>query len=83
VSESKKSIYLVGYSGHAFVVIEAINKKKYKIEGYFDLQEVAQNPYKISYFGTEDSDLFSILIQKRLPKQISSHPVLLYLKQRF
>jgi UDP-N-acetylbacillosamine N-acetyltransferase len=63
VSESKKSIYLVGYSGHAFVVIEAINKKKYKIEGYFDLQEVAQNPYKISYFGTEDSVSFSNIVQ--------------------
>ena len=44
-------------------MIEALNKKHYTIEGYFDLNQVAQNPYKIAYLGHEQADSFALNVQ--------------------
>lgn len=54
MSESK-SIYLFGYSGHAYVVIESILDLGYTIKGYFDIHKAKHNPYKIPYLGSEKS----------------------------
>ena len=59
----KENIYIIGYSGHAYVIIEALNSKKYIVKGYFDLQEVAQNPYNIAYCGNEKADNFKDIVQ--------------------
>jgi UDP-N-acetylbacillosamine N-acetyltransferase len=64
VSESKKqSIYLIGYSGHAYVVIEALDKNKYKVGGYFDFHAVSKNPYEIPYLGTEQDESFASTVE--------------------
>lgn len=64
MSESKKKpLYLIGYSGHAYVVIEALDTKKYTVQGYFDFKELSQNPYKISYLGNEKDDSFASIVQ--------------------
>ena len=52
MSESKK-IYILGYSGHAYVVIDIALSNNYEIIGYFDKEKAVQNPYSLSYFGDE------------------------------
>lgn len=59
----KASVYLIGYSGHAYVVIEALDKKKYTLQGYFDFKELTKNPYKIPYLGNEQEAAFASIIQ--------------------
>jgi len=53
VLESRK-VYLFGYSGHSYVLIESFINAGYTVAGYFDYQEVACNPYQIPYLGSED-----------------------------
>ncbi|GMQ27767.1 acetyltransferase [Algoriphagus confluentis] len=53
MSESK-SVFLFGYSGHAYVIIESLLDAGYRIKGYFDFNETKQNPYGLDYFGNED-----------------------------
>lgn len=47
--------YLLGYSGHAYVVADAIYSNNDLILGYFDLLENSTNPFKIEYKGMEKS----------------------------
>ncbi len=46
-------IILVGYSGHSYVVIDALKSQNIKIKGYFELHEQAENPYNLKYLGSE------------------------------
>lgn len=48
-----KSIILVGYSGHGYVVAETILDNDYKIMGYSDKEEAKSNPYNLVYLGFE------------------------------
>ena len=50
-----KSIYIFGYSGHAYVVIESILDLGFTIKGYFDIQKANHNPYNLKYMGSEKS----------------------------
>ncbi|SHN01816.1 sugar O-acyltransferase, sialic acid O-acetyltransferase NeuD family [Cyclobacterium lianum] len=52
MSEAKK-VFLFGYSGHAYVIIESLLDAGYKVAGYFDKKEAASNPYQLPYFGFE------------------------------
>lgn len=52
MSDSKK-VFLFGYSGHAYVIIESFKAAGFSIAGYFDYQEAPVNPYQIPYFGFE------------------------------
>lgn len=52
MSEVKK-VFLFGYSGHAYVIIESLLAASYTIAGYFDYQEAPLNPYQIPYLGFE------------------------------
>lgn len=52
VSQSK-SVFIFGYSGHAYVVIESLLDAGYEITGYFDLKSAEKNPYNLAYFGFE------------------------------
>lgn len=49
-----KKVFLFGYSGHAYVIIESFLAAGYTIAGYFDYQEAPLNPYQIPYFGFEE-----------------------------
>lgn len=61
MSESK-SVFLFGYSGHAYVIIESLLDAGYRIEGYFDFKEAKKNPYSLDYFGYEEEvDVKSIV----------------------
>mgnify|MGYP000163701401 CR=1 FL=1 len=59
--ESKK-IHILGYSGHAYVVIDtAISNGDY-VKSYFDKEDLKFNPYNLIYSGFEDfENLCSII----------------------
>lgn len=48
-----KEFVLLGYSGHAFVIADAILSKKNVLKGYCDLKEGYINPYGLTYLGEE------------------------------
>ncbi len=50
-----KKICLLGYSGHAYVVIDIALSNNYEIIGYFDKDKAAQDPYSLSYLGDEQN----------------------------
>jgi sugar O-acyltransferase (sialic acid O-acetyltransferase NeuD family) len=52
VQDSKK-VYIFGYSGHAYVLIESMLDLGYSIPGYFDKQKSDSNPYQLEYLGFE------------------------------
>jgi sugar O-acyltransferase (sialic acid O-acetyltransferase NeuD family) len=57
-----KSVFIFGYSGHAFVVIESLLDAGFKIEGYFDFKPAESNPYCLNYLGYErDTDVKAIV----------------------
>ncbi len=57
MSESK--VILVGYSGHGLAVADSINtQNSHKLIGYIDQQPKEFNPFKLDYFGTDNSDVF-------------------------
>ncbi|MBU2948256.1 acetyltransferase [Zobellia uliginosa] len=57
-----KSLYILGYSGHAYVVLDIALGNGFVPKGYFDFQKAQSNPYQISYLGDENKlDLTSIV----------------------
>ncbi len=57
-----KEISIIGYSGHSYVVIEALKSLGYKIKGYLDKEKANKNPYELTYLGFEDADNLKSLI---------------------
>jgi len=47
------NLVIIGYSGHAFVVIEAAKQLHIPIIGYCEKSEVDKNPYQLDYLGNE------------------------------
>lgn len=61
MSESK-SVFLFGYSGHAFVIIESLIDAGFMVKGYFDLKPAEDNPYCLKYLGYEnETDIKSVV----------------------
>lgn len=57
-----KSVFLFGYSGHAYVIIESLLDAGYSIKGYFDYRKAEKNPYNLAYVGFEgDVDVKAIV----------------------
>lgn len=51
--QDSKNVFIFGYSGHAYVLIESMLDLGYTILGYFDKQEAESNPYNLEYRGFE------------------------------
>jgi sugar O-acyltransferase (sialic acid O-acetyltransferase NeuD family) len=51
---SDKEVILVGYSGHAYVLADAILDNGLKIAGYSDKEKANSNPYNLPYLGFEE-----------------------------
>jgi len=49
----KLKIVLIGYSGHAYVIIDVLMKSKIYILGYMEPDEKSLNPCGLSYLGDE------------------------------
>jgi sugar O-acyltransferase (sialic acid O-acetyltransferase NeuD family) len=51
--------FLVGYSGHSFPIIEALNSMGFAFDGYFEARQKENNPYRLSFLGDENQFQFS------------------------
>jgi acetyltransferase EpsM len=51
-------VFLVGYSGHSFVVMESLQKSKIAVTGYISPSEAERNPFDLLYCGSEDDPDF-------------------------
>ncbi|EQB91568.1 acetyltransferase [Elizabethkingia anophelis] len=49
----RSSIAIIGYSGHAFVVLDAAREADINIEYYCELSETPFNPFHLKYLGNE------------------------------
>lgn len=58
-------IALLGYSGHAYVVAEAILKTGKGILGYFDIVEAKANPFNLKYLGDEKDDAALSIVKNK------------------
>jgi len=47
------NIILLGYSGHAYSVIDAAQSRGESVEHYCEKENVKQNPYELNYLGDE------------------------------
>lgn len=58
----RKSLYILGYSGHAYVVADAALSSGVELNGYFDHEENLENPYNLKFCGDENQvDINSIV----------------------
>lgn len=48
-----KGIYIFGYSGHSYVIIESLMELGYSVLGYFDLRQANVNPHNLPYMGSD------------------------------
>jgi len=49
----KKPVAIVGYSGHAYVIIDIFLNAGRLVSSYCDQEEKANNPYNLNYLGKE------------------------------
>lgn len=49
-----KSVALIGYSGHAFVIADSIIEMGFTLVGYFDHHAKELNPFELTFLGTDD-----------------------------
>lgn len=61
-----KSVFIFGYSGHSYVVIESLIDAGYLIAGYFDYQKAGKNPYNLEYLGFEKNINIKSIVQDSL-----------------
>lgn len=81
---SLKKIYLFGYSGHALVVEDCVDKSKNTVAGYFDTSENSENPLNIEYFGNESEvDLNDIIQSEMVFPAIGSNSIRAKIVQYF
>ncbi|MFK7946514.1 MAG: acetyltransferase [Saprospiraceae bacterium] len=51
---NSKAVFLIGYSGHSFVICDIFLSKNIEIKGYFENVQKIRNPYELAYFGNEN-----------------------------
>lgn len=53
-------IAVIGYSGHAYVIIEAVQASNGTMKGYCNPVELTDNPYQLEYLGNEQDEGFDV-----------------------
>lgn len=48
------NLYLFGYSGHSYVVLDCALENGFQPLGYFDFTENKKNPYNLKFLGSEN-----------------------------
>jgi sugar O-acyltransferase (sialic acid O-acetyltransferase NeuD family) len=56
VADSRKNTVIIGYSGHAYVVLDILLSQHYPIVGYCDSIQKTYNPFSLTYLGKETDD---------------------------
>lgn len=54
------NIILIGYAGHSYVVYDILSTMKKKVTHYCDNEEKRNNPFNLTYLGTENEALEKI-----------------------
>jgi sugar O-acyltransferase (sialic acid O-acetyltransferase NeuD family) len=49
---SRKAV-IIGYSGHAYVVLDILLSNQFEIIGYYDRESKSRNPYDLKHLGRE------------------------------
>ncbi|WP_298953128.1 acetyltransferase [uncultured Nonlabens sp.] len=59
-----KNVYIFGYSGHSFVVLDTMVKLNMNVLGYFDFQQCSDsmNIYDLDYKGNEQNENLNLLV---------------------
>ena len=52
----RKKIAVIGYSGHAYVIICSLERARNRDGGYFDRESKAVNPFELAYLGSESDN---------------------------
>ncbi len=76
----KKPVVIIGYSGHAYVIIDILLNAGRLVTGYCDQEEKANNPYHLEYLGKEsevahllqDYDFFACVGHNGIREKIHS-----------
>ena len=50
---AQKPVAVIGYSGHALVVIDALLSQGREVVAYCEPGEISDNPHQLAYFGSE------------------------------
>ncbi len=58
-----KKIFVFGYSGHSYVVLDTALQQGYELGGFFDKETPLNNPFGLLYLGNEQKVDFSEIIQ--------------------
>lgn len=53
MSEQDRPIVIIGYSGHAYVVIDALQLDGKRVTAYCDQESKSNNPFNLTYLGKE------------------------------
>ena len=62
--KASQATLIIGYSGHAYVVLDILQSQNVSVVGYCDAVEKAFNPFQLQYLGKETDDYpLSILAQ--------------------
>jgi sugar O-acyltransferase (sialic acid O-acetyltransferase NeuD family) len=59
-----KDAVIIGYSGHAYVILDILLSDNYNIIGYCDNEYKAENPFHLQYLGTENDKSILSNIEK-------------------
>lgn len=54
-----KKRFLIGYSGHSYPVIEALKSIGLNFDGYFEVNEMDNNPFHLTFLGNENDYAFT------------------------
>jgi len=63
VSDSKQ-VFIFGYSGHSYVILDSLLDAGYQISGYFDCSKASKNPFNLEYLGFEGKENVSDIVRQ-------------------
>ncbi|MCL6259681.1 acetyltransferase [Aquiflexum sp. TKW24L] len=58
----QKKLFIIGYSGHAYVVLDSILDLGLTVGGYFAKDYNVEDPYNLEFFGSERADDVGLIL---------------------
>jgi sugar O-acyltransferase (sialic acid O-acetyltransferase NeuD family) len=56
----KRPVAIIGYSGHAYVIVDILLSQGRLVTAYCDSEEKERNPYHLTYLGTESEAIHKL-----------------------
>jgi len=54
--KDNNKVIIIGYSGHAYVVLDCLLSSGQEVIGYCDKEQKTENPFKLTYLGNEHEE---------------------------